>query len=83
MASSKSKDPELPLISCFQNLAKHLHWSDWEKHAPVGIRFMPSEQELVGHYLRVKKFSSPGSICKGLFGEFDLYKYDPDNLPPG
>ncbi|GMN35121.1 hypothetical protein TIFTF001_005092 [Ficus carica] len=50
---------------------------------PPGIRFYPSEEELVGHYLGGKNAEAGGGRPEGydLIGELDLYGCDPFGLP--
>ncbi|PON65056.1 NAC domain containing protein [Parasponia andersonii] len=47
---------------------------------PPGSRFHPSEEELLGHYLRGKN-ANPNGVS--LIKELDLYGYDPFELPEG
>lgn len=51
---------------------------------PPGVRFYPSEEELVGHYLGGKNAEAGGGgrpEGNDLIGELDLYGYDPFGLP--
>jgi hypothetical protein len=66
----------------FRSLSTSANWMDWFKFGPVGWRFNPSDIELLDYYLRARKYGG-GAICEGIFGDFDLYKYDPQNLPQG
>ncbi|PON94216.1 NAC domain containing protein [Trema orientale] len=47
---------------------------------PAGTRFYPSEEELLGHYLRGKN-ANPSGVS--LIKELDLYGHDPFELPEG
>ncbi|KAJ6830924.1 NAC domain-containing protein 62-like [Iris pallida] len=47
---------------------------------PLGFRFYPSEEELVGHYLR-RKISGHIRPDFGFIPEIDIYKYEPWDLP--
>ncbi|KAL9362693.1 hypothetical protein Peur_045478 [Populus x canadensis] len=64
----------------FRSLSTSANWMDWFKFGPVGWRFNPSDIELLDYYLRARKYGG-GAICEGIFGDFDLYKYDPQDLP--
>ncbi|KAG5243707.1 NAC domain-containing protein [Salix suchowensis] len=64
----------------FRSLSASAKLMDWSKFGPVGWRFNPSDIELLDYYLRAKKYGG-GPICEGIFGDFDLYRYDPQNIP--
>ncbi|KAG0454585.1 hypothetical protein HPP92_023877 [Vanilla planifolia] len=49
-------------------------------HFPPGFRFHPTDQELVGHYLR-KKISSSLPPSSAIIADIDLYKFNPWELP--
>ncbi|KAG6770135.1 hypothetical protein POTOM_025805 [Populus tomentosa] len=63
-----------------RSLSTSANWVDWFKFGLVGWRFNPSDIELLDYYLHARKYGG-GAICEGIFGDFDLYKYDPQNLP--
>lgn len=50
---------------------------------PPGVRFHPSDEELLRHYLSGKNAEPGGARAEGnnLIGELDLYSYDPFELP--
>ncbi|EXC28187.1 NAC domain-containing protein 19 [Morus notabilis] len=50
---------------------------------PPGVRFHPSDEELLRHYLSGKNAEPGGARAEGnnLIGELDLYGYDPFELP--
>lgn len=51
-----------------------------EEMAPLpGFRFHPTDEELVGFYLRRKVENKP--ITLQLIKQIDIYKYDPWELP--
>lgn len=52
---------------------------DQEEEAFPGFRFHPTDQELVGFYLRRKVDKKPLNI--DLIKQIDIYKYDPWDLP--
>ncbi|KAI3754030.1 hypothetical protein L2E82_26122 [Cichorium intybus] len=55
---------------------------DEEEDVPLpGFRFHPTDEELVGFYLRRKVEKKPISL--ELITEIDIYKYDPWDLPKG
>lgn len=47
--------------------------------APPGFRFHPTDEELIGFYLRRKIDNKPLTIR--LIKQIDIYKYDPWDLP--
>lgn len=46
---------------------------------PVGYRFCPTDEELVGHYLKRKVFDLP--LPASVIPEFDVFLTDPWGLP--
>ena len=54
--------------------------SDEEDVVLPGFRFHPTDEELVGFYLRRKVEKRPLSI-EQLIKQVDIYKYDPWDLP--
>ena len=44
-----------------------------------GFRFHPTDEELVGFYLKMKIQQRP--LCIELIRQLDIYKYDPWDLP--
>ena len=56
------------------------HDQDQAEDVPLpGFRFHPTDEELVGFYLRRKVDKKPISI--DLIKSIDIYKYDPWDLP--
>ncbi|KAL2622638.1 hypothetical protein R1flu_002843 [Riccia fluitans] len=53
--------------------------SDWTEMALPGFRFHPTEEELVGYYLRRMVQGRQNSV--ELIASLDLYQYDPWELP--
>ncbi|KAJ7948922.1 Transcription factor JUNGBRUNNEN 1 [Quillaja saponaria] len=61
------------------NTAKVDHDHEEEEVALPGFRFHPTDEELVGFYLRRKLQRKP--ITFELIKQIDIYKYDPCDLP--
>ncbi|KAJ0748514.1 putative transcription factor NAM family [Helianthus annuus] len=58
---------------------KQVDHEEEDKPALPGFRFHPTDEELVGFYLRRKVDKKPLSI--DLIKQIDIYKYDPWDLP--
>lgn len=46
---------------------------------PVGFRFHPTDEELLGHYLIGKHCGAEEAVCA--IPEVDLCKWEPEELP--
>ncbi|KAJ8545280.1 hypothetical protein K7X08_017863 [Anisodus acutangulus] len=69
------------LSSIVKNNYNKLEAEDDEDIALPGFRFHPTDEELVGFYLRRKVEKRP--IGLELIKQIDIYKYDPWDLPKG
>ncbi|CAN6565904.1 unnamed protein product [Malus baccata var. baccata] len=47
---------------------------------PVGYRFQPTEEELIGHYLKLK-LRGEDSLVSDVIGEINICKHEPWDLP--
>ncbi|KAL2483881.1 Transcription factor JUNGBRUNNEN 1 [Forsythia ovata] len=64
------------------NIRSVINVKDEEDDVPLpGFRFYPTDEELVGFYLRRKVEKKPINI--ELIKQVDIYKYDPWDLPKG
>ncbi|KAL3535226.1 hypothetical protein ACH5RR_003687 [Cinchona calisaya] len=50
----------------------------WKKHLPIGIKFRPTDQELLLEYLKIKFEDKP--ITPGIISEEEIYEYPPEIL---
>lgn len=48
---------------------------------PVGYRFHPTHEELVGHYLNHKLLGDDDSKVNNIIAEVDICKFEPWDLP--
>ncbi|XP_048613615.1 NAC domain-containing protein 5-like [Brassica napus] len=48
---------------------------------PVGYRFHPTDEEIVGDYVRPKNFESNTSRVDEVMSTVDIYEFDPWELP--
>nr|VDD16661.1 unnamed protein product [Brassica rapa] len=48
---------------------------------PVGYRFRPTDEEIVGHYVRPKNLESNTSHVDEVMNTVDIYSFDPWELP--
>uniref|UniRef100_A0A2P2ITC8 NAC domain-containing protein n=1 Tax=Rhizophora mucronata TaxID=61149 RepID=A0A2P2ITC8_RHIMU len=79
MASSTHQDHQ-ETRSISTNINNYYKDDDEEEAVPLpGFRFHPTDEELVGFYLRRKVDKKPISL--ELIQQVDIYKYDPWDLP--
>ncbi|KAL3637588.1 Transcription factor JUNGBRUNNEN 1 [Castilleja foliolosa] len=64
-------------ITCINN--DHIELGEVDDVQLPGFRFHPTDEELVGFYLKRKVQNKP--ICIELIKQADIYKYDPWDLP--
>ncbi|KAH6817654.1 hypothetical protein C2S51_001257 [Perilla frutescens var. frutescens] len=53
--------------------------SDWRLSIPIGMKFRPTDEELIIHYL-MPEFLHGSSHCRGIISYADIYDYDPHHL---
>ena len=68
-------------VEKISNMNSSIGENNDEEDVPLpGFRFHPTDEELVGFYLRRKVEKRPLSI-EQLIKQVDIYKYDPWDLP--